>query len=116
MVSSILRSDLAPTGKMRVGINYGNPVLASKDPGSGELRGVAVDLAGELGRRVEVPLELLGFESAGKMFDAVKDRCMGYCVSRRRPGSGRRDRFHRAVYRNRRHLSCAARFAVSRRR
>ena len=72
MISSIMRSDLAPTGKIRVGINYGNPVLASKDPRSGELRGVAVDLARELGRRVELTPELVGFESAGKMFDAVK--------------------------------------------
>jgi polar amino acid transport system substrate-binding protein len=72
MISSTVRSDLAPTGKIRVGINYGNPVLASKDPCSGELRGVAVDLARELGRRVELPVDLLGFDAAGKMFDAVK--------------------------------------------
>ena len=31
MISPALHSDLAPTGKMRVGINYGNPVLATPD-------------------------------------------------------------------------------------
>jgi polar amino acid transport system substrate-binding protein len=67
-----LRADLAPTGKLRVGINYGNPVLATRDPVSGELRGVAVDLARELGARTGLPVELVAFESAGKMFDAVK--------------------------------------------
>lgn len=67
-----LRAGLAPTGKLRVGINYGNPVLASKDPASGDLHGVAVDLALELARRIDVPVELIGFESAGKMFEAVK--------------------------------------------
>lgn len=72
MNPSSLRSDLAPTGKIRVGINYGNPVLAAKDSASGELRGVAVDLARELGRRVELPIELVGFDAAGKMFDAVR--------------------------------------------
>ena len=72
MISSSLRSDLAPTGKLRVGINYGNPVLATRDPASGDLRGVAVDLARELGARTGLPVELVGFESAGKMFDAVK--------------------------------------------
>ncbi len=72
MIETLLRSDLAPTGKLRVGINYGNPVLATRDPASGELRGVAVDLALELGRRVGVPADLVAFESAGKMFDAVK--------------------------------------------
>ncbi|MBI2179694.1 MAG: ABC transporter substrate-binding protein [Deltaproteobacteria bacterium] len=72
MIETLLRSDLAPTGKLRVGINYGNPVLATRDAVSGELRGVAVDLALELGRRVGVPADLVAFESAGKMFDAVK--------------------------------------------
>ena len=28
MTTNSLRMDLAPTGKLRVGINYGNPVLA----------------------------------------------------------------------------------------
>jgi len=72
MNSSSLLSDLAPTGKLRVGINYGNPILAQRDAGSSELRGIAVDLGRELGKRVGVPVELVGFESAGKMFDAVK--------------------------------------------
>ena len=72
-ISAAVLSDLAPTGQLRVGINYGNPVLATKDPGSGALRGVAVDLAHELGKRVNRPVELVAFDSAGKMFDAVKD-------------------------------------------
>jgi len=72
MISPSVLSDLAPTGILRVGINYGNPVLATRDPASGDLRGVAVDLARELGRRVDLPSELVAFESAGKMFDAVK--------------------------------------------
>ena len=72
MISPSLLSVLAPTGKLRVGINYGNPVLATRDPSSGDLRGVAVDLARELGKRVAVPVTLVAYESAGKMFDAVK--------------------------------------------
>lgn len=72
MMNPSLRTDLAPTGKLRVGINYGNPVLATRDAASGELRGVAVDLAHELGRRTDLSVELVSFESAGKIFDAVK--------------------------------------------
>jgi polar amino acid transport system substrate-binding protein len=71
-ISAAVVSDLAPTGKLLVGINYGNPVLAKRDPSTGDLSGVAVDLARELGKRVNVPVELVPFESAGKMFDAVK--------------------------------------------
>jgi polar amino acid transport system substrate-binding protein len=73
MISPSLRSDLAPTGKMRVGINYANPVLATKDPANGELRGVAVDLARELGRRVDLPVELVGYDGAGKMVERLKN-------------------------------------------
>jgi polar amino acid transport system substrate-binding protein len=72
MISPALRSDLAPAGKIRVGINYANPVLATRDPASGELRGVAVDLAREVGRRVDLPVELVGYDAAGKMVDALK--------------------------------------------
>jgi polar amino acid transport system substrate-binding protein len=72
MITPSIRSDLAPTGRLRVGINYGNPVLASRNTATGELSGVAVDLARELGRRTDLPVELVAFESAGKMFDALR--------------------------------------------
>ena len=66
------RSELAPTGKLRAAINFGNPVLAQKDPATGEARGVSVDLARELGRRLGVPVELVTFDAAGKVFDALR--------------------------------------------
>ena len=72
MTLSPLHLDLAPTGKLRVGINYGNPVLATRDPNTGQLDGVAVDLARELGRRTDLPVELVGFESAGKMVEGLQ--------------------------------------------
>ena len=72
MSLSSLHLDLAPTGTLRVGINYGNSVLATRDPSSGQLGGVAVDLARELGRRTDLPVELVGFESAGKMVEGLQ--------------------------------------------
>jgi polar amino acid transport system substrate-binding protein len=57
---------------MRVGINYANPVLATRDSATGELRGVAVDLARELGRRADLPVELVGYDAAGKMVERLK--------------------------------------------
>src|SRR5262249_62297734 len=59
--------DLAPTGRLRAAINYGNPVLAQKDPATGEPRGVSVDLARELSWRLRVPLEIVPFDAAGKV-------------------------------------------------
>ena len=73
VTSPAVCADLAPTGKVRVGINYGNPVLARKDPATGDLGGVAVDLARELGARTALPVDLVGFESAGKMFEAAQN-------------------------------------------
>lgn len=64
--------DLAPTGKLRVSINLGNIVLAQKDPATGAPKGVTVDLAHELGRRLDKPVELVPFDAAGKAFEALK--------------------------------------------
>jgi polar amino acid transport system substrate-binding protein len=65
-------ADLAPTGKLRAAINFGNPVLAAKDAATGEARGVSVDLALELGRRLGVPVELVTYDAAGKVVAALK--------------------------------------------
>ena len=64
-------SDLAPSGKLRAAINFGNPVLASRDA-AGKPKGVSVDLATELARRLGVPLEVVPFEAAGKVVEAGK--------------------------------------------
>ncbi len=71
-VPSAVQSDLAPIGKLRAAINFGNPVLAQKDPATGEPHGVSVDLARELGRRLALPVELITYDAAGKVFDALK--------------------------------------------
>jgi polar amino acid transport system substrate-binding protein len=65
-------TELAPSGTLRAAINFGNPILASRDAASGEARGVSVDLARELARRLGVPLQLVTFPSAGRVVDAVK--------------------------------------------
>lgn len=67
-------TDLAPSGALRAAINFGNPVLASKDPASGEARGVSVDLARELAKRLGVPLQIVTYPSAGQVVDGLKTR------------------------------------------
>jgi polar amino acid transport system substrate-binding protein len=64
--------EIAPAGKLRAGINYGNPVLARKDTATGQISGVAADLANELGLRLGVAVEIIGYEAAGKLFEAAK--------------------------------------------
>src|SRR5574341_954931 len=71
-ISPTARSELAPTGKLRVGINHGNFLLVT--PGSSETdpRGVAPDLGRELGRRLGVPVQFVSFDTAGKLSGAVR--------------------------------------------
>lgn len=68
---AIVRTELAPTGTLRVAVNFGNAVLAQKDPATGEARGISVDIARELGRRLGVAVELVTFDAAGKVFAAL---------------------------------------------
>lgn len=71
-------ADLAPTGKLRAAINFGNPVLAHRDAGTPG--GISADLARELAQRLGVALEFVPYESAGKVVqgleaDAAWDVC-----------------------------------------
>lgn len=64
-------TELSSTGKLRAAINFGNPILASRNA-AGEPQGVSVDLAREAARRLGVPIELVLFNSAGNVVEAVK--------------------------------------------
>jgi polar amino acid transport system substrate-binding protein len=70
-IAPAVRADLAPTGKLRAGINYGNFILATKDRATGESRGVAVDLLQEVGRRLGVPVQIVAYDSVAVMGDAA---------------------------------------------
>ncbi len=63
---------IAPSGHLRAAINFGNPVIAQKDPHTGSTCGVSVDLARELGRRLGVAVDFVTFDAAGKVFDALQ--------------------------------------------
>jgi polar amino acid transport system substrate-binding protein len=72
MADAAVLKDLAPTGRLRAAINLGNSVLAQKDEATGSPKGITPDLAQELGKRLGVPVELIPFEAAGKVFEAIK--------------------------------------------
>ena len=62
-----------PTGKVRASINLGNPILANKNPQTGEPFGVSVDLARAFAAKLGVELELVVFDTAGKSVQAVSE-------------------------------------------
>ena len=66
-------SELAPSGKLRVGINHSNFLLVNRGSPFGAPKGVAPDLAVELGKRAGLEIEWASFDAAGKLADAVKD-------------------------------------------
>jgi polar amino acid transport system substrate-binding protein len=71
-VPDAARSELASTGKLRAGMNLGNTLFTTKDPATGELRGVSVDLMRELASRLGVPLELVVYATPGEVADTAQ--------------------------------------------
>jgi polar amino acid transport system substrate-binding protein len=72
-LSPAATASLAPTGRIRVAINYGNAALAVRDATTGKLSGVSVDIAEELARRTGLPITMVPFDAAGKVSAAVKN-------------------------------------------
>ncbi|HTP62712.1 MAG TPA: transporter substrate-binding domain-containing protein [Burkholderiales bacterium] len=69
-VPDAARAQLAPTGKLRAGMNLTNTLFTQKDA-NGQLHGVAVDVMNELGARLGVPVEMVVFPTPGQVADAV---------------------------------------------
>ena len=63
---------VAPTGTLRAAYLAGNPAQSVRDATTGEVRGVAIDLTRELGRRIGVPVNLIGLGSPQNIIDAVQ--------------------------------------------
>src|SRR3954451_17461099 len=67
-----MNKELAPGGKLRIGLNYSNFLIVSGDDPNGEPRGIAPDLGREIAKRTGLPFEFVKFDAAGKLFDAVE--------------------------------------------
>ncbi|MBT2508340.1 transporter substrate-binding domain-containing protein [Streptomyces sp. ISL-98] len=69
ILTAAITRDLAPNGALRASINLGNPVLAQGTPTAPT--GVTVDIAREVGARLDVPVELVCFDAARKSYEAM---------------------------------------------
>ena len=63
---------LAPTGRLRASINLGNPILARRDPATGQPVGVSVDLAQAFAAQLGVGVDLLTVDAAAKSVQVVQ--------------------------------------------
>jgi polar amino acid transport system substrate-binding protein len=66
-----IKSELAPTGVLRAGINMSNFLLVTGKTASGDPQGVAPDMAAEIARRLGVPVKYVQFERPSKLADAA---------------------------------------------
>ena len=71
-ISPAVRSELAPSGTLRVGLNHQNFLLVTPGSSVSDPKGVAPDLARELAKRLGVPIEFSKYDTAGKLADGVK--------------------------------------------
>ena len=65
-------ADLAQAGKIRVGLGLGNHASAMRDPATGEIHGMAVDLARALATRIGVALDVVEYPRPGAVFDGAQ--------------------------------------------
>jgi len=66
-----ITAELAPTGKLRAGVNLSNFLLVTGKSASGDPEGVSPDMAREVARRLGVPLKLVPFKTPGELADAA---------------------------------------------
>jgi polar amino acid transport system substrate-binding protein len=68
-----IKKDLAPTGKLRIGIAVAPTVGAGNvaREADGSYRGIAIDLGNELGQKLGVPAEFVPYPNSGALTDAV---------------------------------------------
>src|SRR5438132_11844848 len=71
--TSAMAGDIAPGGARRAAYLSTAPAQAMRDPATGEVRGPAYDLARELARRNNVPLEFKPIASPPAVIEAVKN-------------------------------------------
>lgn len=72
LIDPAIAAAFAPRGVLRASINLGNPILARRDAGTGEVGGVSVDLARAFAQKLDVGLELAVFDTAAASVAAVK--------------------------------------------
>ena len=67
------RTELAPTGVLRAGINLSNFLLVTGKTAEGDPQGVSPDMAREVADRLGVGVEYIAYDTPGQLADAAVD-------------------------------------------
>jgi polar amino acid transport system substrate-binding protein len=70
-ISSVVREQLAPHGVLAAAVYLGNFLLVTGRTASGELTGIAPDICRAIAKRLDVSLDLTGYETQDEVVDAA---------------------------------------------
>jgi polar amino acid transport system substrate-binding protein len=71
-VTPAARSELAPTGKLRVGLLVTNSGFVTKDGAPAEMQGVGVEIGRELAKQLNVAFEPVRYKNLASLLDGVR--------------------------------------------
>ncbi len=69
----LVRTELAPTGVLRAGINLSNFLLVTGKSDTGQPQGVSPSMAAEVARHLDVEVRYVTFKTPGELADAATD-------------------------------------------
>lgn len=79
------RTELAPTGKLRVGVYLGSPLSMVRDRVTGELHGLTLDLGKYLASRLDVPVEIVTYQRIAEVLAGMKAGEVDFTISNATP-------------------------------
>lgn len=86
MVNSEVIQSLAPTGKLRVGVYPGSPFSLTRDPVTGEEKGVAIEVGREFARQLGVPFVPVVCKRIAEVLVAIKAGQVDMTIANASPG------------------------------
>jgi polar amino acid transport system substrate-binding protein len=78
-------SELAPSGKLKIGYYLGSPTSMVKDPKTGEARGLTVELGQALAKRLGVEVEFKEYPRLAEVVEALKIAEVDFTVTNASP-------------------------------
>jgi polar amino acid transport system substrate-binding protein len=76
---------LAPTGRLRVGAFAGSPLSMTRDPATGKIHGLSIDLGREFAKRLGVPFEQRAYQRIAEVLAGIKAGEVDFTISNATP-------------------------------